>query len=339
MTELIVANALRSLGMVPARVAAYGQTSTIAHLPRTQRPRAWSPTLPVAAIPLLLWCDGAVVPETAAHAALGRHFGTLLTAGLLTVKAQLVRAPFAVVPIEHGFVCFDFDNDDAAIEVPGEKLGEATADARVCWPDDSSHHLIGALPAQLAPRVARWLDVGSGPAFAPLLRPRIANQIIATDINPRALTMANLGVGLSNLSHIQPLLADGVPTTAGMFELITCNAPIPAPVHAASWHFAPPQVLQEFLRVAPTYLQPAGTIILHALLSAHEVEQVQRQGGTAQITGYTDAARPPNPGPGFAVVWWQPHRPGPCTSVHRELSTLRPHIDALDQPTWWAQAA
>ncbi|MBP9084684.1 MAG: hypothetical protein KBG15_01145 [Kofleriaceae bacterium] len=329
----VVANALRTLGLRPARLAAYGHTSTIAHLPRIVRQREWCATTPVAAIPLLLWCDGANVPAASAQAALGRHFDDVVAAGFLTCSASHVHAPFAVVPIEHGFVCFDFDHHE-------HEANEA--DARVCWPDDSSHHLIGALPDGATAGITRWLDVGSGPAFAPLHRPRLAEQIIASDINPRAVTMASRGLGLSciaGLPHIQTMIADGVPTSAGMFDLVTCNAAIPAPVHAASWHFAPVAVLQDFLLAAPRYLQPTGTIILHALLSANEVALVQRQGGTAHLTGYTSAVQSESTAPGFAVLWWQPHRPGPFTYGHRELTMQRPHIDAADHPTWWAPAA
>ncbi len=340
----VVASALRRLGLVAPRLRAYGHTSIIAHLPRIKRQRAWSAITPPAAIPWLLWCDGVTVPAAFAHAALGSCVDPLVAAGLLAVSATHVRAPFAVVPVDHGFLCFDFDHDAAphvaADDPPSDAVDDAAdiGDARVCWPDDSSHHLLGALPCAASAGVARWLDVGAGPAFAPLHRPRLAGHILATDINPRALTMATLGLGLSQLTHIQVMLADGTPTSAGMFDLISCNAPIPAPVTNPTWHFAPPQVLQDFIRVAPTVLQPHGTIILHALLNAPDVELLQRHGGAAHIVGYTDAMYGQSTAPGFAVLWWQPHRPGPCTVQHRELTSQRPHIDAADHPTWWTQA-
>ncbi len=337
----VVAQALRHLGVVPARLAAYGDTATIAHLPRIARPRGWATATPLAAIPLMLWCDGAIVPEAAAQQALNPHLGQLVAAGLLTVNAGYVRAPFAVVPIDRGFVCFDFNQEDD-VATNEDLATDDKTEARVCWPDDSSHHLLGALPCGGAERIARWLDVGTGPAFAPLLRPRLAEQIVASDINPRALAMAARGLGLSNLTHIQTMLADGAPTSAGMFDLITCNAPIPAPVHTTSWHFAPAHVLQDFLQVAPRYLQPDGTIVLHALLSAGELAMVQRQGGTAHVTSYTDVTIDETDNKtrnaGFAVFWWQPHRPGPLTLSYRALTVQRPHIDAADHPAWWAEA-
>ena len=341
MNFAVVAQALRSVGLVPARLAAYGGTATIAHVPRMARPRAWATVTPQAAIPLMLWCDGATVAEAAAHRALGQHFDDLCAAGFITVNAGQVRALFAVLPIDRGFVCFDFtQTDDVA---PNEDLatGDKT-DARVCWPDDSSHHLLGALPCGPAVRVARWLDVGTGPAFAPLLRPRLAEQIVASNINPRALAMAARGLGLSELTHIQTILADGAPTSAGMFDLITCNAPIPAPVPTTSWHFAPAKVLQDFLQVAPRYLLPDGTIILHALLGPNELAMLRRQRGTAHVTSYTNPsiaeANDVTRTAGFAVLWWQPHRPGPLTSSYRALTVQRPHIDAADHPAWWAEA-
>jgi hypothetical protein len=67
----------------------------------------------------------------------------------------------------------------------------------VCWPDDSSYHHALAIPPG---RRTRWLDIATGAAFAPLMRPELAATIVGAELNPRAVELARLGVALSELA-------------------------------------------------------------------------------------------------------------------------------------------
>ena len=76
------------------------------------------------------------------------------------------------------------------------------------------------------PRVDRFLDVGTGSGIHALLAAQHARQVIATDVNPRALAYTELNAALNGLHNIecrQGSLFD--PVEGETFDLITCNAP------------------------------------------------------------------------------------------------------------------
>ncbi len=82
------------------------------------------------------------------------------------------RARVSVLPLGAGLLVCDRLDADGGTDL-------------VCWPDDSSYHLARSIPPG---RRARWLDVATGSAFAPILRPELAAEIVGTDLNPRAVT-------------------------------------------------------------------------------------------------------------------------------------------------------
>jgi methylase of polypeptide subunit release factors len=76
------------------------------------------------------------------------------------------------------------------------------------------------------PAVDRALDVGTGSGVHALLAARHAREVVATDVNPRALgyTMLNAALnGLRNIECRQGSLFE--PVEGETFDLITCNAP------------------------------------------------------------------------------------------------------------------
>ena len=76
------------------------------------------------------------------------------------------------------------------------------------------------------PRVDRALDVGTGSGIHALLAAQHARQVIATDVNPRALAYTTLNAALNGLHNIecrQGSLFE--PVEGETFDLITCNAP------------------------------------------------------------------------------------------------------------------
>jgi len=170
--------------------------------------------------------------------------------------------------------------DDELVEVVGDRararvsvlpIGDALivcdrADAAehaelVCWPDDSSFHLGSAIPPG---RRGSWLDLGCGSAVAPLLRPALAERIVVSDLNPRAVRFAELGAKLSNV-RLETIVGDLAVSPA---DLITCNAPIPGDHVAAIWRATDEGFVTRLFEAAQSALLPDGLIVVHSALDA-----------------------------------------------------------------------
>src|SRR4029079_19686558 len=75
-------------------------------------------------------------------------------------------------------------------------------------------------------RVRRALDVGTGGGAQALLAAGTAEQVVATDLNRRALAFTRVNAGLNGLANIDTRLGSLFEPVAGeRFDLIVCNAP------------------------------------------------------------------------------------------------------------------
>jgi methylase of polypeptide subunit release factors len=75
-------------------------------------------------------------------------------------------------------------------------------------------------------RVRRALDVGTGNGAHALFAARHAKQVIATDVNERALAFTEIGAALNGFAHVETRHGSFFEPVAGeTFGLITCNAP------------------------------------------------------------------------------------------------------------------
>ncbi len=82
--------------------------------------------------------------------------------------------------------------------------------------------------AALTPRrkVERALDVGTGNGAQALLAARHARNVVATDVNPRALAFTSLNAALNGLDNVETRLGNLFAPVAGeSFDLVICNAP------------------------------------------------------------------------------------------------------------------
>src|SRR5205814_2148722 len=82
--------------------------------------------------------------------------------------------------------------------------------------------------AALTPRrrVARALDVGTGNGAQALLAARHSAQVVATDVNPRALKYTQLNAALNGVANLETRAGSLFEPVAGeRFDLVTCNAP------------------------------------------------------------------------------------------------------------------
>ncbi|MCB9562667.1 MAG: methyltransferase [Kofleriaceae bacterium] len=220
-----------------------------------------------------------------------------------------MRATVAILPAgaDALAVCDRADGDDAGA---------------VMFPDDSSHHLIGALPRR---RVERWLDVATGAALAPLSAAGRAREVVAVDLSPRAIAMARLGAALSGVPLALAVadLADGVD---GGFDLVTANLPIPGeragagPRHRVS----PPgaDLIARFWRAAAARLAPGGEALLHAALDDDPLAALRALPGEVVVARYT----PPGLA-AFGVTAWRPDRPAARRVRDLALTRDAPHVD------------
>lgn len=86
----------------------------------------------------------------------------------------------------------------------------------------------GLILANLTPRspIQQALDLGSGCGLQALLASRHAERVIATDINPRALSMTSLNAERNRIHNVEMRLGDLFDPIEGMrFDLILCNPP------------------------------------------------------------------------------------------------------------------
>nr|WP_299038823.1 class I SAM-dependent methyltransferase [uncultured Psychrobacter sp.] len=110
-------------------------------------------------------------------------------------------------------------------------------------------------------------DIGTGTGLlAIILAKRGIKQIIATDVNPRALTCAQDNFERQGLTHIQLQQADLFPTDAPLANLIVCNPPwLPAKPTSPleySVYDANSAMLKGFLQGAKSHLAQQGEIWL-----------------------------------------------------------------------------
>ncbi|WP_296176702.1 class I SAM-dependent methyltransferase [Psychrobacter sp. UBA2769] len=110
-------------------------------------------------------------------------------------------------------------------------------------------------------------DIGTGTGLlAIILAQRGVNQVIATDLNPRALSCARENFTRQGLANVQLQQADLYPTDAPLANLIVCNPPwLPAkpssPLEYAVYD-ANSAMLRGFLQGAKSHLAKQGEVWL-----------------------------------------------------------------------------
>jgi SAM-dependent methyltransferase len=312
---------LRDAGLTARALEAWAGTARIAALPArlaamTSRRR---PQTPAGAILSLFVAGDDVAPDLLTPgprgpAALAALIDELVAHGLVDRAGDRLRARLAIVPLGRSLLVCD------RIDAPGER-------DRVCWPDDSSHHLATAIPPG---RRASWLDLGCGSAFAPLARPELAARIVGLDINERAVRHAELGAALSGIAQLVASLGD-LGAAHEPAELVTCNPPIPDPVdgalagHAEVWRRAQPGLFDRLWPALRRSVLPGGMIVVHGASDAVVPALAAAAGERVVVTYTPDEVR------GFAVAWWRPDAPDRFVATARALTPDRPHVDPSDR--------
>jgi methylase of polypeptide subunit release factors len=168
------------------------------------------PETRVATVIRLLFLQRSVSRDAAVEA-LGQHgIDALETMGLAEVGDEVVPR-VRILPIGRLLVAGDgyAQGDD-----PADYVAIYTPTSRVC----------DSLTPRL--RVGRALDVGTGSGVHALLAAEHADQVVATDVNERALAFTELNAMLNGITNVECRLGSLFEPVGGeQFDLITCNAP------------------------------------------------------------------------------------------------------------------
>jgi methylase of polypeptide subunit release factors len=185
----------------------------------------------------------------------GIELGALERDGWLELVAGRVRARLKLVP--HGDLLIASDRD-------GEGPTSADWVAGMHPPSVTLAKLTVRLP------LGRALDVATGNGIQALLAARHAESVVATDVNPRALTLAALNARLNDVRNIEFREGSYFEPVAGeRFDLLTCNPPYvisPESQYAYRDSGLPgDSVSREVVRAAPQHLREGG--FAHLLIS------------------------------------------------------------------------
>jgi methylase of polypeptide subunit release factors len=268
----ILGAALRRIGYSEAAVCdllgddAYSLTRDLAPVGERRLPRTRLATV-VRALFLQL-----PVSRHEAVRALGRRgLEALVVTGLAEVADDVV-SHVRVLPVGTLFVASDdypgsSDDDE---EEPADYVAAYTPTSRLC--------------SALTPRrrVARALDVGAGSGVQALMAARHAGQVVATDVNPRALAYTKLNAALNGLTNIecrQGSLFE--PVDGERFDLVTCNAPyVVSPEHRLAYRDGgrrADELSEHIVRAAADHLDEGGfASLIVSWIAADEEEPEER---------------------------------------------------------------
>ncbi len=199
------------------------------------------------------------VPQAAARAALPAE--ALLRAGILTETRDATTATLDMRP---------YSSDDSS---PAWIASDHAATLDTARGAPTNDHVLGVSPAsttlaEITPRrlVGRALDLGTGCGVQTLHLARHADQVVATDLNPRALRLADLTL---RLSGVDADLREGSlydPVRDDAFDLIVTNPPfVMAPptrsglVYREGTHTGD-GLMREVVVAGAQHLAPNGTL-------------------------------------------------------------------------------
>jgi hypothetical protein len=166
-----------------------------------------------------LWLLQQPVPRTPLEQALPGLVEPLVAAGILAADADQVRALVDLRP---------YATDEGDYWVAADLTPNLDARVRPIRPD----HVLGvsaasASLAQLTLRrpVARALDLGTGCGVQSLHLARHADEVVATDLSPRAVDLARITFALNDIAVDLRLGDLYAPVASERFDLITANPP------------------------------------------------------------------------------------------------------------------
>jgi methylase of polypeptide subunit release factors len=170
------------------------------------------PQTRLATVVRLCFLELTVSTDDAIRALGASAVDALEATGLAEVEEDVVPRG-RIIPVGELLVASD-DYPSAEAEDPPDYVAAYTPTSQLC--------------ASLTPRrrIARALDVGTGSGVQALLAARYARQVVATDVNPRALAYTELNAALNGIENIECRRGSLFePVDGESFDLITSNAP------------------------------------------------------------------------------------------------------------------
>ena len=186
-----------------------------------------------------------------AEAALADDLNTLIEAGLVGWRADMIQPLAQVIPHDEVLISSDRPSSEPdPLFVPG-----------VQGPSD--------LLARLTPRahVARALDLGTGCGIQAVLLTQHTDDVVATDINERALSIARRNAALNVTPSVEFRLGDLLePVQGEQFDLIVANPPYPiSPEHTYVFRDAPvrgDELCRRLVEALPDALTDGGIAVV-----------------------------------------------------------------------------
>ncbi len=202
---------------------------------------------------------------------------TLARLFLLGVPVSLTaaRETLQPIPIEEwcdaGLLCIDGDQVEALVAISvieGLLLASEKPELLDCGADsdyvNSATNSSATLARFMVPRrFARVLDLCTGCGILGFLAAQSSEQIVATDLNPRAIQLATFNARLNGISNIQFATGSLFEPVAGCsFDLITANPPcIIGPASHYSFRDSGIELdgfCRQIIAEAPAYLNEGG---------------------------------------------------------------------------------
>jgi methylase of polypeptide subunit release factors len=200
---------------------------------------------------ILLFTLGDEVGPEAALLALGDAVVGLLEIGFLEASGGRVRSRFQICPIGEGWIACDFH----------QRQGEEVDD--YVMGIGPSSLLLGSLTPRMN---GRALELACGVGWLAGALARDGMEVVATDLNARALGLARFTARLAGIEGIDFRYGDGLsPVKGETFDLIVANPPyVQSPGGAMIYKEAPSgdSVCARLLREIPVHLSPDGIAVV-----------------------------------------------------------------------------
>ncbi len=193
--------------------------------------------------------------------------GALLAAGALVEDGSTVQATVRLLPHGELYVASDRRPDHAARPAPWRVTGI-----------NPPATLLAALTVRTPG--ARTLDLGTGNGIQALLAARHSREVVATDVNPRALAFGAFNAALNGVDRIEFRLGSWLEPVAGeRFDLVVSNPPyVISPDNDLVYRDSgrePGALCRALVGTIPQYLAANGfaTVLVSWPLLANEWEQ------------------------------------------------------------------
>jgi len=228
----------------------YAESATLALTRGTPEDEAAAKTASeLPAVQLLLYGSALALKE-AKKLFTAKDLKTWIDAGLLAKDKSRVRPLVRISPYRKLFVLSDCDWRATASTSPNAVMGVTGSST---WLADFT----------IRRDCDCTLDLGTGTGVQAMLAAKHSKQVVATDINPRALEFARFNAALNGIENIEFVEGDMFEAVAGRtFDLIVSNPPfVVTPATGCLYRDNPmdaDEFVKQIIQTAPSFLNDGG---------------------------------------------------------------------------------